>query len=861
MAKNLLIVESPAKAKTIEGYLGKDFLVKSSYGHIRDLVKGDMAIDIANNFKQTYEVPSDKKQVVAELKKLAKEAEMVWLASDEDREGEAISWHLFDTLNLKENKTKRIVFHEITKPAILKAIDTPRTIDYNLVYAQQARRVLDRLVGFELSPVLWKKIKPSLSAGRVQSVAVRLIVDREREINKFSATAAFKISAQLNNGNVKEIVRAELPQRFTQESDAEQFLKDCINAEFKVVKLETKPAKRNPAAPFTTSTLQQEASRKLGYSVSRTMQIAQRLYESGKITYMRTDSVNLSETAIQAAAKEINSAYGEKYHQYRVYKTKSAGAQEAHEAIRPTYFDQHTVTGDSSEQRLYELIWKRAIASQMSEALFEKTTAQIGISTRPENLIAEGEVLKFDGFLKVYLESSDDDEAEDSSGNNMLPPLSEKQVLSLQQMNATERFSRPPARYTEASLVKKLEELGIGRPSTYAPTISTIQNRGYVVKEDREGRQRSFNTIMLSKNEIIKQTKTEITGAEKAKLFPTDIGEVVNDFLVEHFKDIVDFHFTASVEKEFDEIAQGLKEWTNMLHSFYKPFHHEVQVTLETADRANGERLLGIDPASGKNVYAKVGKFGPLVQIGQLEDEEKPKYASIGKSQTVGTITLEEALDQFRLPFQLEDFDGKEVSVGVGRFGPYVKWGEVYISVPKNEDPLSIDIDRAKEIIQEKITADAPVAEHEGLPVTKGTGRFGPFIKWNNLFINVPKAYDFDNLSKKDITELIDKKVEKEANRFIQQWTEEKIAIENGRWGPFIRFGKEMLKLRKNPASNDKYTPEELAALSLDQVKELIKEQVPNAFEKKAKAVRKKAEAKPAAKKKTATAKKAAVKK
>jgi DNA topoisomerase-1 len=860
MAKNLLIVESPAKAKTIEGYLGKDFLVKSSYGHIRDLVKGDMAIDIANNFTQTYEVPADKKQVVAELKKLAKNAEMVWLASDEDREGEAISWHLFETLNLKEDKTKRIVFHEITKPAILKAISAPRTIDYNLVYAQQARRVLDRLVGFELSPVLWKKIKPSLSAGRVQSVAVRLIVDREREINKFSATAAFKISAQLNNGNPKDIVRAELPQRFNQEADAEQFLKDCINAEFKVISLETKPAKRNPAAPFTTSTLQQEASRKLGYSVSRTMQIAQRLYESGKITYMRTDSVNLSETAVQAAAQEIKSAYGEKYHQPRVYKTKSAGAQEAHEAIRPTYFDQHTVAGDSSEQRLYELIWKRAIASQMSEALFEKTTAQIAISSRTERLIAEGEVLKFDGFLKVYLESSDDEDTDEGSNNNMLPPISKDQILALQQMSAIERFSRPPARYTEASLVKKLEELGIGRPSTYAPTISTIQNRGYVVKEDREGRQRTFNTIILSKNTLNKETKTEITGAEKAKLFPTDIGEVVNDFLVEHFKDIVDFNFTASVEKEFDEIAQGLKQWTNMLHAFYKPFHEEVQVTLDTADRANGERLLGVDPETGKNVYAKVGKFGPLVQIGQLDDEEKPRYASISKSQTVGTITLEEALEQFRLPFQLEDFEGKEVSVGVGRFGPYVKWGEAYISVPKNEDPLTIDFERATEIIREKVSADAPVAEHQGMPVTKGTGRFGPFIKWNNLFINVPKAYDFDNLTKKDITELIDKKVEKESNRFIQQWAEEKIAIENGRWGPFIRFGKEMLKLRKNPASNDKYTPEELATLSLEDVKELIKEQVPNAFEKKTKATKKTTETK-ASTKKAASPKKVATKK
>ncbi|AMP98242.1 DNA topoisomerase I [Pedobacter cryoconitis] len=834
MAKNLLIVESPAKAKTIEGYLGKDFIVKSSYGHIRDLIKGDMGIDTNNDFAQTYEVPADKKQVVAELKKLAKEAEMVWLASDEDREGEAISWHLFETLGLKENKTKRIVFHEITKPAILKAIESPRTIDYNLVNAQQARRVLDRLVGFELSPVLWKKVKPSLSAGRVQSVAVRLIVDREREVNKFNAAAAYKITARFSTGKAREFVKAELPQRFEQEAEAEKFVRDCVNAGFKISSLETKPAKRNPAAPFTTSTLQQEASRKLGFPVSRTMQVAQRLYESGKITYMRTDSVNLSETALTAAANEINSAYGQKYHQLRTYKTKSAGAQEAHEAIRPTYFDQHTVTGDSSEQRLYELIWKRAIASQMSEALFEKTTAQIAVSTRSESLVAEGEVMKFDGFLKVYLESSDDEDAEDKDNENILPPLAKGQELSLNVMNATERFSRPPARYTEASLVKKLEELGIGRPSTYAPTISTIQNRGYVVKEDRDGRSRSFGSIILENGEVTKAIKTEITGAEKSKLFPTDIGEVVNDFLVEHFKGIVDFNFTAKVEKEFDEIAQGLQNWTKMLHAFYTPFHKEVEVTTETADRANGERLLGVDPVSGKNVYAKVGKFGPLVQIGQNDDEEKPKYASLMKSQSVGTVTLEDALEQFRLPFQLENYKDKEVAVGVGRFGPYVKWGETYISIPKNEDPLTVDQSRAIAIIEEKITADAPVAHYEGLPVTKGTGRFGPFIKWNDLFINVPKAYNFDELSDSDIKELIGKKVEKEANRFIQQWTADKIAIENGRWGPFIRFGKDMLKLGKNPATNEKYTPEELAVLSLEEVKKLIVEQVPNAFEPKA---------------------------
>ncbi|WP_316767038.1 type I DNA topoisomerase [Pedobacter frigiditerrae] len=841
MAKNLLIVESPAKAKTIEGYLGKDFLVKSSYGHIRDLVKGDMGIDIENDFSQTYEVPADKKAVVAELKKLAKQAEMVWLASDEDREGEAISWHLYETLGLKESNTKRIVFHEITKPAILKAIDNPRTIDYNLVNAQQARRVLDRLVGFELSPVLWKKVKPSLSAGRVQSVAVRLIVDREREVNKFNSTAAFKITAQFTTGKGKEIVKAELPQRFEKAADAEKFLQDCINAGFAVSNLEVKPAKRNPAAPFTTSTLQQEASRKLGFSVARTMQIAQRLYESGKITYMRTDSVNLSETAIAAASAEIRSAWGEKYHQPRVYKTKSAGAQEAHEAIRPTYFNQHSVDGDNSEKRLYDLIWKRAIASQMSEAIFEKTNVNISISTRREELLAEGEVLKFDGFLKVYLESTDDED-EENEDNNLLPPLTKGQSLILKELAATERFSRPPARYTEASLVKKLEELGIGRPSTYAPTISTVQNRGYVVKEDRDGRKREFVSMVLANGNISKVTKSEITGAEKSKLFPTDIGEVVNDFLVEHFKGIVDFNFTAKVEKQFDEIAQGLQEWTKMLHSFYTPFHSEVENTLENADRANGERLLGIDPTTGKNVYAKVGRYGPLVQIGDLSDDEddKPRYASLGKSQSVGTVSLEEALDQFKLPFQLEDYEGKEVSVGVGRFGPYVKWGDAFISIPKNEDPLTVDQARAIEIIGEKVTADAPVAEYEGLPVTKGTGRFGPFIKWNSLFINVPKAYNFDALSANDIKELIEKKIEKENNRYIQQWESEKIAIENGRWGPFIRFGKEMLKLRNNPKTKAKYTAEELAEIPLDDVKKLIVEQLPKAFDVKKKAPAKK---------------------
>jgi DNA topoisomerase-1 len=747
MAKNLLIVESPAKAKTIEGYLGKDFIVKSSYGHIRDLVKSEDAIDIGNNFAQKYEVPADKKQVVSELKKLAKEAEMVWLASDEDREGEAISWHLFDTLGLKDATTKRIVFHEITKPAILKAIDTPRKIDYNLVNAQQARRVLDRLVGFELSPVLWKKVKPSLSAGRVQSVAVRLIVDREREINKFKAEAAFKIVAIFGKG--KDAFKAELAERYAKPEDAEKFLQDCIGADFDVRSLETKPAKRSPAAPFTTSTLQQEASRKLGYSVARTMQVAQRLYEAGYITYMRTDSVNLSDTALNAAQSEIVSAYGEKYHQLRKYKTKNASAQEAHEAIRPTYFNNHTINGESNEKRLYELIWKRAIASQMSEAQFEKTTAKISISTRKEDLTANGEVMKFDGFLKVYLESSDDEDEPQQDGENaMLPPLTRGQRLALQEMSATERFSRPPARYTEASLVKKLEELGIGRPSTYAPTISTIQNRGYVVKEEREGKVRNFRLMVLKDGQIVKEQKTENTGAERGKLFPTDIGAVVNDFLVQYFKEIVDFNFTASVEKQFDEIAQGLKEWTDMLHDFYNPFHKGVQSTIETADKATGERELGVHPESGKKISVRIGRYGPFVQVGESateENEEKPLYASLRTGQSIETITIDEALELFKLPKVVGEYEGKVMKVAIGRFGPYISHNSAFVSLPKDIDPLDVTVDQAIELIEAKRKKDAErliKAFDEDPEVKVLNGRWGPYIEFGKLNVKIPKNKD-----------------------------------------------------------------------------------------------------------------------
>lgn len=757
MAKNLLIVESPAKAKTIEGYLGKDFLVKSSYGHIRDLVKTDDAIDTEDNFKQKYEVPSDKKALVSELKKLAKSAETVWLASDEDREGEAISWHLFETLGLKDDKTKRIVFHEITKPAILKAIESPRKIDFNLVNAQQARRVLDRLVGFELSPVLWRKVKPSLSAGRVQSVAVRLIVERERDINKFNAEAAFKIVAIFNTGNAKDRFKAELPQRFATVEEANQFLNDCANAVFQIKSLETKPSKRTPSAPFTTSTLQQEASRKLGFSVARTMQVAQRLYEAGRITYMRTDSVNLSDTALQGAQAEIINAYGEKYHKLRQYRTKSAGAQEAHEAIRPTYFNDHTIDGDNSEKRLYELIWKRSIASQMSEAEFEKTTAKISISSRTEDLVATGEVMKFDGFLKVYFESSDDDNDEidlDNSDNAILPPLSKGQDLKLEIMHATERFSRPPARFTEASLVKKLEELGIGRPSTYAPTISTIQNRGYVVKEDRDGKERAYRILTLNGGQVSSQTKTEITGAERNKMFPTDIGVLVNDFLVQHFKGIVDYHFTAKVEKEFDEIAQGFKEWTDMLSNFYGPFHSEVQNTLDNADRATHERELGVDPVSGKPISVRVGRFGPLVQIGTADDEEKPVFASLRKGQMIETITLEEALELFKLPKKVGEFEGKEMTVAIGRFGPYIRHNSSFYSLPKGLDPLDVEQDQAIQIIEEKRQKDKDkvIKIFDENPEAKiENGRWGPFVRFGKQNLKIPKGTEVEKITYADV--------------------------------------------------------------------------------------------------------------
>jgi DNA topoisomerase-1 len=710
MIKNLVIVESPAKAKTIEKFLGNDFMVRSSFGHIRDLHGKNLSVDIENGFEPQYIIPVDKKKLVAELKKLAKEAETVWLASDEDREGEAISWHLLEALELNENKTKRIVFHEITKNAITKAVENPRKIDRNLVDAQQARRVLDRLVGYELSPVLWKKIKPSLSAGRVQSVAVRLIVEREREIQGFESESAFRVIANfIVAGNT--VLKAELPKRFSTKAEAETFLKSCANAEFVIEGLETKPSKKSPAAPFTTSTLQQEASRKLGFSVSQTMTVAQKLYESGRITYMRTDSVNLSDDAIAAAKQEITQSFGAEYSQVRKFSTKSKGAQEAHEAIRPTYMNVHTISGDPSLSRLYELIWKRAVASQMSDAKLEKTTVNINISTNKEKFIARGEVLIFDGFLKLYMESTDDESNDEDE--SILPPLKQGEKLQLREIVAAQRFSLHPPRYTEASLVRKLEELGIGRPSTYAPTITTILKRGYVVKEDREGKERTYSVLTLKDAQIKDETKKENYGAEKKKMFPSDIGTIVNDFLVENFNKVLDYGFTAKVEEQFDEIAEGLKKWNKMIEEFYTPFHKTIENTMENAERASGERILGIDPESKKEVIARIGKFGAMIQIGRADDEDKPKFASLQPSQTIENITLQQALELFKFPKVLGNHNGQELIVAVGKFGPYVKYDKLFVSIPKDEDMNSVTLQRALELISIKEQADAPIDSYE----------------------------------------------------------------------------------------------------------------------------------------------------
>ena len=753
MSKNLVIVESPAKAKTIENFLGKDYVVKSSFGHVRDLPKKNLGIEIDNDFKPMYETMPDKTKTINELKKYTKDAEVIWLATDEDREGEAIAWHLKEVLKLKNSVIKRIVFHEITKNAILEAIENPRDIDENLVNAQQARRVLDRLVGFEISPILWKKIKPALSAGRVQSVAVRLIVEREKEIDAFNTTSAFKITGNFLFKKDEKLfeVKAELPKRFEKKEDALAFLNKCNGANFTVGDIDTKPSKKSPSPPFTTSTLQQEASRKLGFSVARTMMIAQQLYESGKITYMRTDSVNLSKLAIGTAKEEITKLFGEDYVKTRQFTTKSKGAQEAHEAIRPTYLSNQNIEGDAAGKKLYDLIWKRTIASQMSEALLEKTDVTINISTTPENFIAKGEVLKFDGFLKVYFESTDSEEEEEKEG--LLPPLKKDDKLEMEEIIAAEKFTQHPPRYTEASLVKKLEELGIGRPSTYAPTISTIQKRGYAVNESREGSTRDTVVIALKKGAIKEKIKTENTGFEKSKLFPTDIGIVVNDFLFLHFKDILDFNFTATIEEEFDEIALGKMEWHKMIKDFYTPFHKQVELTLEKSERASGEKLLGSDPKTGKNVYVRIGRFGPMVQIGETKDEEKPKFASLLKGQSIDKISLEDALKLFNLPRVAGIFENEDMTIAVGKFGPYVKHKSLFYSLAKTDDPMTITAERAIEVIEakrkreiEKFIKEFP--ENDKVKVLKG--RWGAYIAIEKKNYKIPKGMVPEELTLED---------------------------------------------------------------------------------------------------------------
>lgn len=837
MAKNLVIVESPAKAKTIEKFLGSDYQVESSYGHIADLPSKEIGVDVERDFKPKYEVSSDKKAVVSKLKTLAKNAETVWLASDEDREGEAISWHLAEELKLDPKKTKRIVFHEITKSAIQKAIENPRGIDYNLVNAQQARRVLDRLVGYELSPVLWKKVKGGLSAGRVQSVSVRLIVEREREIQDFKPQASFSVTAEFSNEAGKTF-KAKLPKNFSTQKEAEDFLQQNIGSTYKVSDLETKPTKKSPAAPFTTSTLQQEAARKLYLPVGITMQIAQRLYEAGYITYMRTDSVNLSQEAMAAAQAEITRSYGKEFSKPRTFTSKAKGAQEAHEAIRPTDMSKHTLNIDRDQARLYDLIWKRTLASQMSDAELERTNVKIEANNHSEHFAASGEVIKFEGFLKVYLEGNDDDEEEQEG---MLPAMKINERLANNYITATERFSRPASRYTEASLVKKLEELGIGRPSTYAPTISTIINRNYVEKGSFEGQERKYNQLTLKGSIVKSVVLTENTGSDKGKLVPTDIGIIVNDFLVKNFSTILDYNFTAKVEQDFDEIAEGNEDWTKMMRDFYSHFHPVVKNVEENADRESGERILGKDPKTGKPVSVRLGKFGPMAQIGDIDDDNK-QFASLGTDQNIGTITLEEALNLFLLPKNLGTYKGEEVEVNNGRFGPYVRFGKTFISLPKGEDPLDVSMERAQELIDEKNQADAPIGTYDGLPIQKGVGRFGPFIKWNGMFINVSKKYNFDKLSQSDLNELIEEKQQKEIDKVIHDWKAEGIRVEKARWGRSIIFkGKLKIELNKDIDAEK---------LTLAQVQELIEKKAPAKKVPAQKATAKSATKKTTAKKK-----------
>ena len=831
MAKNLVIVESPAKAKTIEKFLGPDYQVESSYGHIADLPSKEIGVDVENGFKPKYEVSSDKKALVTKLRGLSKKAEMVWLASDEDREGEAISWHLAEELKLDKSKTKRIVFHEITKNAILKAIENPREIDYNLVNAQQARRVLDRLVGYELSPVLWRKVKGGLSAGRVQSVSVRLIVEREREIHNFKPVASYSVTAEFVNEAGRSF-KAKLPKNFNTKKEAEDFLQNNIGSTYKVADLETKPTKKSPTAPFTTSTLQQEAARKLYLPVGITMQLAQRLYEAGLITYMRTDSVNLSKEARDAAEAEIISSYGKEFSKPRTFATKSKGAQEAHEAIRPTDMSRHTVNIDRDQARLYDLIWKRTLASQMSDAELERTNVKIEANNHKDNFVASGEVIKFEGFLKVYLEGHDEDEEEQEG---MLPAMRVNESLQNNYITATERYSRPASRYTEASLVKKLEELGIGRPSTYAPTISTIINRSYVEKGTLEGQERKYSQLTLQSGKISDKILKENSGSDKGKLVPTDIGTIVTDFLVKNFGAILDYNFTAKVEQDFDEIAEGNIEWSQMMQEFYNKFHPNVKEVESNAERESGERILGIHPESGKPISVRLGKFGPMAQIGSAEDEDK-KFASLRPEQNIGNITLDEALNLFLLPKALGMYKNEEVEVSIGRFGPFIRFGKAFISLPKGEEPLDVSLERAQELIDDKIQSDAPIATYNGEGVQKGTGRFGPFIKWNGIFINVSKKYNFDNLSQSDIVELIEDKLQKNIDKVIHDWKEEGIVVEKARWGrSVILKGKIKIELSKEVDASQ---------LTLEQVKELIEKKSPAKKTSAKKAPAKKATAK-----------------
>ena len=812
MSRNLVIVESPAKAKTIEKFLGKEFKVASSFGHISDLPSNELGVNIDNNFSPKYIVSDDKKKIVSELKSLVKKSDLVWLASDEDREGEAIAWHLFQTLKLDKNKTKRIVFHEITKNAILKALDKPREINKNIVDAQQARRVLDRLVGYQLSPILWKKVKGGLSAGRVQSVSVRLISEREREIIKFSPKSTYQTKAEFETSSGNKI-KAQALKSFLNSDEVKSFLQINKESKFIISEKNINPVKKSPSAPFITSTLQQEASRKLYFSVSKTMNIAQRLYESGLITYMRTDSVNISKEAQLSILELIKNKYGEKYVNPRSYKSKSKGAQEAHEAIRPTNFSKLTIDGDYDQKRLYELIWRRTVSSQMTDSQIERTNLKIN-SINGENIFsAKGEVLIFDGFLKIYIEGIDNVEEE---AEGIIPEVKIGDEVMLNKIISTQKFSRPPYRYTEASLVKKLEDLGIGRPSTYAPTISTVQNRGYVSKGDFEGFERSYNKISLEGNQIIEEKSIEITGSNKGKLVPTDIGLIVNDFLVNNFKNILDYNFTAEVEKNFDQIAVGQQNWTSMIEDFYKDFNKIVNFVQENAERESGERILGKDPISGREVKVRLGRFGPLAQIGNVGDDQKPVFASLTSNQKLENISFDEVMELFKLPKELGEHNSEIITVNNGRFGPYIKYGKKFVSLPKDIKPTEIDYETSIKLISEKEKLDAPIFIFENLPVTKGKGRFGPFIKWNSMFINVNKSYDFENLVFEDVKKLIEEKIQKEKDKIIHNWVDKGIRVEKARWGrSVILSGKIKIQLPKEVDSTK---------LNLEDVEKIIEQ-------------------------------------